>query len=279
MVKFNNFLYNFRNSIYEMFYSSLNKKEEDINYDRIFEKIELISDNEKYYRFFVTVLFLDDYRMKLRYLINNQATEEEKEMLSFYDNNINSVDDIVDYVDGDGDILDMIKSTIIFTRLKDNYQREVLTCSWIKNDYLKKVTPLHVLDLLYYSFPISLDNFVELFNEYNEEENSLDASGEATVEFSQMLLDLYVSDVNNYKTLVDELVETYKIMKYHKIFEDVELDSFVKKQDLDLYNSLYKNSHIRIKLLNYFLEYSILCTKEEQDSFKDEYIKIKKNKR
>ena len=279
MVKFNNFLYNFRNSIYEMFYSSLNKKEEDINYDRIFEKIELISDNEKYYRFFVTVLFLDDYRMKLRYLINNQATEEEKEMLSFYDNNINSVDDIVDYVDGDGDILDMIKSTIIFTRLKDNYQREVLTCSWIKNDYLKKVTPLHVLDLLYYSFPISLDNFVELFNEYNEEENSLDASGEATVEFSQMLLDLYASDANNYKTLVDELVETYKIMKYHKIFEDVELDSFVKKQDLDLYNSLYKNSHIRIKLLNYFLEYSILCTKEEQDSFKDEYIKIKKNKR
>lgn len=279
MIKFNDCLYNFRNKIYDMFYSLLNKKDEDINYDEIFDKIELISNNEKYYRLFVTILFLDDYRMKLRYLINNQATESEKEKLCFYDNNIKSVNDIVDYVDAGGDIIDMINSTIAFTKWKGNYQREVLTSSRIKTDYLTSVTPLHIIDLLYYSFPISLDNFIELFNQYKQEKSSLDASGEATVEFSRMLLDLYISDVNNYQTLVDELVETYKIMQYHKIFEDQELDLFVNKRDLDLYNSLFKNSHIRVKLLNCFLEYSVSCTKEEKDLFKDEYIKIKKNKR
>jgi len=279
MIKFNDCLYNFRNKICDMFYSLLNKKDEDINYDEIFEKIELISNNEKYYRLFVTILFLDDYRMKLRYLINNQATESEKEKLCFYDNNIKSVNDIVDYVDSGGDIIDMINSSIAFTKWKGNYQREVLTSSRIKTDYLTSVTPLHIIDLLYYSFPISLDNFIELFNQYKQEKSSLDASGEATVEFSRMLLDLYISDVNNYQTLVDELVETYKIMQYHKIFEDQELDLFVNKRDLDLYNSLFKNSHIRVKLLNCFLEYSVSCTKEEKDLFKDEYIKIKKNKR
>jgi len=199
--------------------------------------------------------------------------------LCFYDNNIKSVNDIVDYVDSGGDIIDMINSSIAFTKWKGNYQREVLTSSRIKTDYLTSVTPLHIIDLLYYSFPISLDNFIELFNQYKQEKSSLDASGEATVEFSRMLLDLYISDVNNYQTLVDELVETYKIMQYHKIFEDQELDLFVNKRDLDLYNSLFKNSHIRVKLLNCFLEYSVSCTKEEKDLFKDEYIKIKKNKR
>ena len=279
MIKFNDCLDNFRNNIYNMFYSSLNKKDDEINYDEIFGKIELISNNDKYYKFFASILFLDDYRMKLRYLMNNQATDEEKEILSFYDENISDVYDIMDYIDGDGDIIDMLKSTLVFTKLNSNFKREVLTSSWIKNDYLNNVSPLHVLDLLYYSFPVSLDNFVELFNEYNEEENSLDASSEATVEFSQTLLDLYISDLDNYKALVDGLVETYKIMKYHKIFQDDELDKFVKKKDFDLYNSLHEDSHIRIKLLSYFLEYSVLCSKEEQDLFKDEYIKVKKNKR
>jgi len=58
MIKFNDCLYNFRNKICDMFYSLLNKKDEDINYDEIFEKIELISNNEKYYRLFVTILFI-----------------------------------------------------------------------------------------------------------------------------------------------------------------------------------------------------------------------------
>ena len=279
MMKINDFLDDFRNRIYMAFFPYLNKNEDEIDYDDIFGKIELISNNEAYYKLFLSVLFLDDYRLKLRYLINNRATESDKETLEFYDNNIKSIDDVIDYIDNDGDILDMINSTLVFTNLKKSYQREVLTCSWIKNDYLKKVTPLHILDLFYYSFPISLDNFIELFNEYNEEENSLDASGEATVEFSKVLTDLYNSDLDNYKKLTDELVETYKIMKYHKIFEDEELDKFVLKKDIDLYQSLYTDSHIRIKILDYFLEYSVLCSKEEKDSFKDEYIKVRKNKR
>lgn len=273
MIKFNSRLDDIRHNIYDMFFPYLDKKDDEIDYEELFGKIEMISTNEKYYKYFVTILFLDDYKLKFRYLINNQATENDKAVLKYYDENIRDIDDIVEYIETEGNILDMINSTLVFTNLKSSYQRDVLTSCKLKNDYLKSVSPLHILDLFYYSFPVSLDNYIELFNEYNDEENSLDASGEATVEFSKMLLDLYVSDTDNYKNIIDELVETYKIMEFHRVFQDDELDKFVKNNDLDIYNKFYSDSHIRIKLLDYFLEYNINCSKEEQDVFKEEYNK------
>lgn len=279
MIKINSVLDKFRHNIYNVFFPFLNKDEGEIDYDELTSKIDMIREYDNYYRTFVTILFLDDYRLKFRYLINNQATDGDKESLDYYDNNIKSVDDIIDYLDNGGDIIDMLNSTLVFTNLKSNYQREVLTCSWMKNKYLKSVSPFHILDLFYYSFPVSLDDFIELFNEYNDEENSLDASGEATVEFSKTLTDLFESDENNYKTLVDGLVESYKIMKYHRIFQDEELDELMKKDNLDIYNTIYSNSHIRIKILDYFLEYSILCSDEEREMYKEEYNKVIKKKR
>lgn len=273
MIKFNSRLDDIRHNIHDMFFPYLDKKDDEIDYEELFGKIEMISTNEKYYKYFVTILFLDDYKLKFRYLINNQATENDKAVLKYYDENIRDIDDIVEYIETEGNILDMINSTLVFTNLKSSYQRDVLTSCKLKNDYLKSVSPLHILDLFYYSFPVSLDNYIELFNEYNDEENSLDASGEATVEFSKMLLDLYVSDTDNYKNIIDELVETYKIMEFHRVFQDDELDKFVKNNDLDIYNKFYSDSHIRIKLLDYFLEYNINCSKEEQDVFKEEYNK------
>ena len=273
MIKFNSRLDDIRHNIHDMFFPYLDKKDEEIDYEELFGKIEMISTNEKYYKYFVTILFLDDYKLKFRYLINNQATENDKAVLKYYDENIRDIDDIVEYIETEGNILDMINSTLVFTNLKSSYQRDVLTSCELKNDYLKSVSPLHILDLFYYSFPVSLDNYIELFNEYNDEENSLDASGEATLEFSKMLLDLYVSDTDNYKNIIDELVETYKIMEFHRVFQDDELDKFVKNNDLDIYNKFYSDSHIRIKLLDYFLEYNVNCSKEEQDVFKEEYNK------
>lgn len=278
MIKIIDTLDRIRNCINNEFYSFLDKNEEELDYDEIFGKIEMISTNPKWYRVFCTILFLDDYRLKLRYYVNNQATDEEIEKINFYENNINSVDDIVNYMDDDADVIDMLNSTLVFNKLKSNYQREVLNSSMVRNNYLKSVTPLHILDVLYYSFPISLDNFLELYNEYNEEENSLDASSEATLEFSKMLTDIYVSDIYNYKELIDGLVETYNIMKFHKVFEDQELDQLVKKNSLDIYNEMYFNAHIRLKMLNYYLEYNVLCSEEEIFNFKEEYKKMVKNK-
>lgn len=278
MIKFSSFLDEARNRIYDRFKVFANKSEDEIDYDSLNGIIELISNNEKEYRLFLTILFLDDYRLKFRYLMNNEAKEEEKQTIAFYDEYIYDVDDIIDYVETEGDIFDMISSTLVFVNLDSNQKRDVITSSWIKNKYLSSVTPLHILDLLYYSFPISLDNFLELYRKYNEEKNSLDASNKAILEFSDEIKDLYISDPNNYKKIVDSLIETYKIIKYNKVFEDDELDMFVLKKDLDLYNSLYCNSHVREKLLEFYLDYFIICTDEERISFQDKYGKVKKKK-
>jgi hypothetical protein len=276
MIKITDYIDLIRHKIDYYFKDSLSK--DDIDYDKILEKVDEIKKNNNFYRLFVSILFLDDYRIKFRYVVNNCETEDDKETLSYYDNNISNVDDIITYFEESGDFLEMINSTILFSRLDSNRQREVIKSCKMRNQYLSSVSPIHTLDLLYYGFPISLDNYIELFNEYNGDQNSLDASSEATVEFSQQLTDLYISDTDNYSYLIDKLIETYKIMSFNKIFDDEELNGLVKKDVVDIYNIIYRDSHLRIKLLNHFLEYNIACTKEEMDNFKEEFDKVKKKR-
>lgn len=276
MIKIADYVDVIRHNIDNYFKEYLDK--DDIDYDKILEKVDDVKKNDKLYRLFVSILFLDDYRIKLRYVVNNCETEEDKETLDYYDNNIRSVDDIISYFEESGNFLDMLNSTILFSRLDSNRQREVITSCKLKNKYLSSISPIHTLDLLYYGFPISLDNYIELFNEYNNDQNSLDASSEATVEFSHQLTDLYISDTDNYSYLIRKLIETYKIMSYHKILNDKELDELAKKDILDICNIIYRDSHLRIKLLDYFLEYNIMCTEEEMNLFKEEFDKVKKKR-
>ncbi len=276
MIKIADYVDVIRHNIDNYFKEYLDK--DDIDYDKILEKVDDVKKNDKLYRLFVSILFLDDYRIKLRYVVNNCETEEDKETLDYYDNNIRSVDDIISYFEESGNFLDMLNSTILFSRLDSNRQREVITSCKLKNKYLSSISPIHILDLLYYGFPISLDNYIELFNEYNCDQNSLDASSEATVEFSHQLTDLYISDTDNYSYLIRKLIETYKIMSYHKILNDKELDELAKKDILDICNIIYRDSHLRIKLLDYFLEYNIMCTEEEMNLFKEEFDKVKKKR-
>lgn len=274
MIAINDILDNFRDEIYQLFSPYYNAAE-DMNYGEVESIINKIKKNERIYNLFLTILFLDDYKIKYHYYTLCDIEDDELDKLNFYQEKINNISDVVEYFDNTGVIMEVIPSTLIFNKINSNEKREVMVENKSQNKYLNKISGLHTLDLLYYATPYNLDYLINTYYEYEEEE-MLDARSEAKIEFSSILKDLYISDKDNYLEIVKKLREAYKILSFHKIFDDEELNKIINYDIIDLCNLIYNDSHIRLKLLDYYLEYNILCSKEEQEVFKEEYKKVYK---
>lgn len=135
---------------------------------------------------------------------------------------------------------------------------------------------------MYYSFPYSLNDFIENYEEQlKTEENGFSAKDESILDFTNIIKMLFISDSDNFLNIINQLIENYRMTLIDSESinkEDKEMLEMLKLPIVDLANVLYYNDlYIQI-LLEKYLMFQKEYTKEKQEEIKKEYS-LKKQKR
>ena len=273
MIQFTDEIHMFRKSIndkFSRFFDSSN-----IDYDDMLYEIEKIKSNHCLYKNIVTIGYLDWYKIEFQHILYNDLNSSEIEEFMYLETNIHNSSDILIYVEDEDNIIEFLKAIIRFFNLDSNSQRELINDCKLKFNYLKTISPLHILDVLYYAYPYNLNDFLELCQE-EKLENNTTICVESIVSFSHTLEEIFISDSKNYESIISELIETYKVMKYHHILGDDLVDKITDKDIVEIGNTCYTNRNLRDRLLDYYLQFSLLEDKEEfYKTYKKKYNKDK----
>lgn len=281
---FSNYTIQLRTEIYNSFNPILihvdNNNDSDVIYEILLAVLEKFQDNSKLYKSIISILFLDHYKLNFASLINNTYDEYEQELINYYDNTIKNYDDLLQYIaDNPEELVEMINSTIFFTSLDSYEQRQIMNDCKLRHSYLKNISPLHTLDMLCYSFPYTLEYFLQEFEQADHLDKSIDAKIETIISFSHTMAELFIADTKNYSELMLQLIDNYKFMLCNNIIEsDNELTKYLDIAANDIVticNMSYQNESIRNKLLKYYLDFN----RTNNNTDNKIYEKLPKNKR
>ena len=223
----------------------------------IFKKLDpYLSDQEKYYELFheiiseikkdndfyeniLKIVFLDSYMMRYHYAVEGDL--EYVEDLDYFEDNIHDFDDLLINVD-DYFLSDMIQETLYFNSLSRNEQRAVLNDCKRKDNYLNSIVPLHIVDKMFYAFPISLTSFLE------EDNKDL-----GVLEYSKEIELLATSDVDNCSKIISDLIDNYRqYLSKKNFYNEIELkiNSIINCDFISAVNIVIRDEEIRNELLD-----------------------------
>lgn len=245
------------------------------------EIFDILNNEDEYSRYIAGIFYQNMYIMylaELNYYKNDEAKREEFEKFKKFD----SIESYVASINEE-DIPNIIEDLIYFSKL-DLYSRKALLRLLNKDkDYIKKIFPNYLLDLVEINSNFYCDFITEDY--YNRKNHSSSNAFSDTVKAStEKLIKLEKEDFESYKIALLNIIEKYyKYIKYslgvNGVENNIDIDVMEMIED-DLLGTVYfsiKNIKLLRNIIKRYLEYSLLSDSEKRKV--DLFFSLKENKK
>lgn len=240
----------------DQFISNQQNYENYIN--RLFNQIKNIDKN--FYTFLITMLYHDQCIMLNT--ADDDYRNDNLELLNELKDKVKTSDDLINLIENDYTyLMDMIVFFLDFCKL--NYyekRKKILSCNDI-NNYLQKIYKFNIIDTLYYTKKIYLEDLVKMYND----SSFLNFFGKNINPMNfcvRNIQNLFYSDIeNSYELVVSLLNKSYKYLLYEYEIKRINnnitfnLNNLVKNKDLEMisYEVINNDDYLSL-ILKYFYE-------------------------
>lgn len=257
-----------------IYLESLSKN--DDFYTRFIEEIqELENYNEKYYRYLIGLMFIDNYRL-LDDIV--YKTKEEKLKLKFYDQ-ITDIDDLIFAIKENPEILSDICDAPIEMLTVDIFTQS-FTLKEMDNERIKKFSPTTLIEKMIFFRDYTIEELISIYDEKDDEYL-------AKKEISNILILLSIGNFKNFKSLILKLILIdYKWIKLLETEEKItnsiiwELILMIEENSLDDLTEILSSDNQMIETIvdiyfEYIKNYAFEISKVEDNYNKNVKEKIK----
>lgn len=208
-----------RNKISEKFYSK-NSEEFDQKIDEFFCEV---MNNKKDNKMDISVIYLTSFMINyLTYSRFKEDDEAKMNMARLLD--FSSLDDFINKLDKET-LKMMIKDVIYFNNFCYFIKKKYVLKSLEKAKKIIKLAPTYFMDVLSYNKNFTVKDIIGEYNRsYKDCFNHNVALEDAICYAVDNILDLYYNDIDNYKSIMIDIINTYYMYNRYLLLSDSKMD-------------------------------------------------------
>ena len=208
-----------RNKISEKFYSK-NSEEFDQKIDEFFCEV---MNNKKDNKMDISVIYLTSFMINyLTYSRFKEDDEAKMNMARLLD--FSSLDDFINKLDKET-LKMMIKDVIYFNNFCYFIKKKYVLKSLEKSKKIIKLAPTYFMDVLSYNKNFTVKDIIGEYNRsYKDCFNHNVALEDAICYAVDNILDLYDNDIDNYKSIMIDIINTYYMYNRYLLLSDSKMD-------------------------------------------------------
>lgn len=208
-----------RNKISEKFYSK-NSEEFDQKIDEFFCEV---MNNKKDNKMDISVIYLTSFMINyLTYSRFKEDDEAKMNMARLLD--FSSLDDFINKLDKET-LKMMIKDVIYFNNFCYFIKKKYVLKSLKKSKKIIKLAPTYFMDVLSYNKNFTVKDIIGEYNRsYKDCFNHNVALEDAICYAVDNILDLYDNDIDNYKSIMIDIINTYYMYNRYLLLSDSKMD-------------------------------------------------------
>lgn len=208
-----------RNKISEKFYSK-NSEEFDQKIDEFFCEV---MNNKKDNKMDISVIYLTSFM--INYLTYNRFKEDDEAKMNMSRLlDFSSLDDFINKLDKET-LKMMIKDVIYFNNFCYFIKKKYVLKSLEKSKKIIKLAPTYFMDVLSYNKNFTVKDIIREYNRsYKDCFNHNVALEDAICYAVDNILDLYDNNIDNYKSIMIDIINTYYMYNRYLLLSDSKMD-------------------------------------------------------
>lgn len=256
------------------------KEEDNKCYDLFYDLYDNVKNNSGAYDYLLGLVFESSYVITKFTL---KMYPDDKELMENFSNlkKVSNIEDLKIMLTMDL-FLELLYDTDCFYDSDSYFKRNVVEYSLEDKDFLMKIFPSFLIDVLSY---LNMYDTTSILNNYNDrkKQNDKDAFNNTIKMSVEDLINLEQKDFEAYKYIILEMIEVFyaykKYMIYNNyIYDDIDIIilSMIEENLISIIYYSINNISMLEKIITGYLEYSLLSIEDKKDI--NEYNSNENNK-